>query len=63
MIVVIMVYYTYLDRLYFSLFDYMCFILIYWKLKNLSFKNILFLEYRYLSDYLSYGHDSFCVYS
>ena len=35
MIIVVMVYHTYLDRLYFSLSDDICFILINWKLKNL----------------------------
>ena len=42
MMIVLKVYYKYLDRLYFSLSDDTCFILMNWKLKNLSIKNRFF---------------------
>ena len=38
----VVVYHTYLDRLYFSLTNDICFISINWKSKNISFKNSFF---------------------
>ena len=43
--IVVMVYNTYLDRLYFTLSNDICFILINWKLKNLLIKNRFFHFY------------------
>ena len=52
MMFVVMVYYTYLDRMYFSLSNKTFFICINLKLKNLLIKNIflslLFIEQGYL---------------
>ena len=48
--IAVMVYYTYLDRLYFSLSNDIGFILINWKLKNLWIENGFFNFYFLNSD-------------
>ena len=50
MILVVMVYYTYLDRLDFSLSNDICLILMNWKIKNLLIKNRFFHFYFLNSD-------------
>ena len=50
--IVLMVYYTDLDKLYFSLFDDIGFIFMNWKLKNLLIKNRFFHFYFLTIDFL-----------